>query len=312
MTLGALFLGAAALAPSAQAQSCGDSVTLVHSSYPADGAMGVPTNTPLYLYGPELAIGTSDITLQAASGEAVSFEARAADGGLFVDAFLGFNPNTTYELTVASRESDEEWSATFTTGTGPAILVQLRAPDVVVSVIEQDRGTCGVVSAICVIGSVPLSMTLEVLVRDEVLSLGGGQPAPAYAANGGNVAANECIEVRVREPGGSVSASTRFCGAALGRFELAANAPAPSSCQPYSNIANGNTDDPESSSSDSGSSDSGGCALVASGVASGAGGLLFGLSVLLAALRRRIDMPSARLTVAPRSAGRTRRARDTE
>jgi hypothetical protein len=278
MTFGALFLGAAALAPSAQAQSCANSVTLVHSSYPADGAMGVPTNTPLFIYGPEVEVATSTITLQDASGEAPLFSARPAEGGLLVDAYLGLDPNTTYEVTVTS--GGDEWSATFTTGTGPAPLVQLRAPDVVVSVIEQDRGTCGVVSAICVTGSVPLSMTQEVLVGNEVLSLGGGQPLPVYPGNVGPIAANACIDVRVREPGGAVSESTRVCGADLGRFQLAANAPAPSSCQPYSTVAS-TADDPEPSSSDSG-----GCAMGAPRVASGVGGLLFGLSILITARRR--------------------------
>jgi hypothetical protein len=282
MTLGALFLGAAALAPSAQAQSCVNLSAFVHSSYPADGAMGVPTNTPLFIYGPELEVSNSTVTLQDASGEVPSFNARPAEGGLLVDAYLGLDPNTTYEVSVTSAAGDE-WSATFTTGTGPAVPVQLRAPEVVVSLIEQDRGTCGVVTAICVIGSVPLSMTQEVVVGGQVLSLGGGQPAPAYAANGMDVAANGCVDVRVREPGGAVSAPTRLCGAALGRFELAANAPAPSSCQPYSDITDNadNADDSESSASDSG-----GCAMGASGAASGAGGLLFGLSVLLTARRR--------------------------
>jgi hypothetical protein len=284
MTLGALFLAAAALAPSAHAQSCGNAVALVHSSYPADGAMGVPTNTPLYIYGPDVDVASSTITLQEASGEAVAFEARAAAGGLFVDAFLGFAPNTTIEVTVTSR-TGQGWSASFTTGSGPAIRVQLRAPEVGVSVIEQDRGACGVVSAICVIGSVPLSMTLEVLVGNEVLSLGGGQPVPAYTAQGGTVAANDCIDVRVREPGGVVSDATRLCGAAIGRFELAANAPPPASCQPFSNIADGNA---EPDDDDDDSSDSGGCAMGAGapGVASGAGALLLGLSVLLTARRR--------------------------
>jgi hypothetical protein len=282
MTLGALFLAAAALAPRAQAQACSSSVTVVHSSYPADGDTGVPTNTPLYVYGPELGVATSEVTLENESGEAVSIDVQPAEGGLFIDAFLGLDPNTTYELTVTPR-GDEEWSATFTTGTGPATPVQLRAPDVGVSVIDQDKGACGVVSAICVIGSVSARRTLEVLVGEEVLSLGGGEPVPAYMASGGNVAANGCIEVRVREPGGSVSDSTKLCGAELGRFELAANAPAPSSCQPYRNVpAPGDADDSESSSSDSG-----GCAVGASGRASWAGGLSFGFSALLVARWRR-------------------------
>jgi hypothetical protein len=274
--LGALFLGAAGLAAPAQAQSCDAAVSAVHSSYPADGAMGVPTNAPLYLYGPELDADTTEVTLEDESGADVMIDVQAADGGLLVDAFLGLDPSTTYELTVASGAGDEEWSASFTTGAGPAMIVQLRPPDVGVSVIEQDRGTC-VVSAICVIGSVSAQRTLEVVVGGQVLSLGGGQPAPAYAVNGGAIGANACIEVRVREPGGSVSAATRLCGAQLGRFELEANAAAPTSCQAYRTVPAADDDDSESSS------DSGGCALGASGAASGAGGLLLGLSALLAA-----------------------------
>jgi hypothetical protein len=290
MTLATLFLGAAGLAAPARAQSCGEAVNVVHSSYPADGAMGVPTNAPLYIYGPELDAVTSDVTLEDESGTAVMIDVQAADGGLLVDAFLGLDPNTTYELTVSSGAGGEEWSASFTTGARPAMIAQLRPPDVGVSVIEQDRGTCGVVSAICVIGSVSAGRTLELLIGDEVLSLGSGQPAPAYAVDSGAIAANACIDVRVREPGGSVSEATRLCGNELGRFELAANAPAPTSCQAYRTVAVAAADDDSESSSDSG-----GCALgAASRAASGTGGLLLGLAVLVAARRRRRSAAGAR------------------
>jgi hypothetical protein len=277
VALGALCLGASALAPSAQAQSCGDPAPIVHSSYPADGATGVPTNAPLVLYGPELGSDT-EIALSDESGAAASIDVQAVDGGVLVDAFLGLEASTTYELTVSAAGGGDEWSASFTTGTGPATPVQLRAPDVTVSVVEQDRGSCGVVSAICVIGSVSASRTLEVSVGDEVMSLGGGEPGPAFPASGGAVGASACIEVRVREPGGSVSQPTRLCGAELSRFELAANAAAPTSCRAYAPAAE---DDEEESSSESG-----GCALSAPGAASGLGGLSLGLAALLTARRR--------------------------
>ena len=280
MTLGAVLL-AATLAPSAQAQSCADSVPLVHSSYPADGATGVPTNAPLYLYGPELESGTSNVTLQDESGEVASISLQAVDGGLTVDAFLGLDPNTTYELAVTG--ADETWSATFTTGRGPATRVQLNPPDVELSVIHQDRGACGVVTAICVNGSASSGRTLEVLVGDEVLSLGDGEPVPTYAARGGNVAADECIRIRQREPGGAVSATLRFCGSAYRTFELPANAAAPQSCEPYRDGSEpSDGDDSESAP------DSGGCVMGgASRAATGAGGVWLGLFVLLAACRRR-------------------------
>jgi Big-like domain-containing protein len=292
LTLGALLLGAVTLAPSAQAQSCSTD-TVVNSSYPADGATGVPTNAPLYIYGSELDAG-SDVTLQDDGGMAVSIDVQAADGGLLIDAFLGLDPNTTYELTVT--DGGEEWSASFTTGAGPATRVQLRAPDVGVSVIDQDRGACGVVSAICVIGTVSARRTLEVVIGDEVLSV-GDEPAPAYTASAGPIAANGCVEVRVREPGGSVSETTRVCGDDLGRFELAANAPAPTSCQAYRTVAAGDDDDDDSDSS----SESGGCAMGASGAASGVGGLFVGAFALLAARCRSARKGQRKLGSGPAS-----------
>jgi hypothetical protein len=283
IVLGALFLGAAAVASSAQAQSCSDPNS-VHSSYPVDGAMGVPTNTPVFLYGSDLTATTHDVTLEGGTGD-VSFEVQATEGGLLVDAFLGFAPSTAYELTVTPRAGGDVWSATFTTGTGPATLVQLEAPDVTVSVIDQEQGSCGVVSAICVNGSVPARMTFEAIVGGEVVSLGGGQPVPVFLPNSGNVASNGCVDVRVREPGGNVSPTTRVCGSALGRFELADGAAAPRSCQPYNVVPSGEDDgDSDLESSDSGG---GGCTLSAPGTGSGAGGLLLGLSALLAAQQRR-------------------------
>lgn len=294
LALGALSLGAALPAPSAHAQSC-DEPVVVHSSYPADGAMGVPTNTPVYLYGPELEIGTHDITLEDGSGTEPSIEVLPAEGGLLVDAFLGLQPSTTYDVTVTPRAGGEGWSATFTTGTGPSTPVQLEAPIVGVSVINQVQGSCGVVSAICatVAGGVPARMTIEVLVGEEVLSLGGGQPAPAYPAVAAAIASNACIDVRVREPGGFVSPATRRCGDEIERFELAENAPVPTSCQAYAVLPDPPmTPAPGTPSRDDdvgeSSADSGGCALGTSPVAPGAGGFLLALSALLAArLRRR-------------------------
>ena len=269
LAFGALAFGALTLAAPAQAQSCDPD--RVHSSYPTDGATAVPTNTAIYVYGPELAVSSHDVALEAASGAAVEdLDVRATEGGLLVEPIFGLSPSTRYELTLAPRGGGAAWSTSFTTGAGPATAVQLEAPDVTVSVINRDNGACGEVSAICVIGSVPERMTLEVLVGDEVLSLGGGQPAPAYPASGGTVASNECVEVRVREPGGFVSETTRVCGDDIERFESDS---APTSC-----LSLGEADDDEESG--------GGCSLGTAGAASGGAGLVLLLGALLG-LRRR-------------------------
>lgn len=277
ISLGALALGAVLLAPSAQAQSC-DPAPTVRSSYPADGAMGVPTNAPVFVYGPALDIDDAEVTLQDGAGQDVPFEVTAVEGGLLIDAYLGFARNTRHELGVSAGGDD--WAASFVTGTGPAVLAgEIPAPDVSISVIEQDTGSCGVVSAICVIGAVPARLSLEVVVGDEVMSLGGGEPVPAFPASAGPIANDACIEARLREPGGFVSEPTRICGNALGRFELSANAAAPRSCAAYAS-APAPADDAESS-------ESGGCGMARSGATPSAAALLLGLSALLVARQRR-------------------------
>ena len=275
-SLCAIALGAVTLAPPAQAQSC-EPEPSVHSSYPADGAMGVPTNAPVYLYGPALDVDDTDITLQDAAGEDVPLEVMAVEGGLMIDAFLGFARNTRHELTVSVGGDD--WAASFVTGTGPAIIPgELMAPEVSISVIEQDRGSCGVASAICVIGSIPERLTVEIVTEDEVMSLGGGEPPPTFLANAGSIGADACIRARVREPGGFVSAARRICGNELDRFELAANAAVPRSCDAYQRATE--SDDEESS-------ESGGCAVTSSRATPGAAGLLLSLAALLVARQRR-------------------------
>jgi hypothetical protein len=272
----ALCLGAATFAPSVQAQACSDPIS-VHSSSPADGATGVPINTPVFVWGPALTVNGFDITLEASNGQAVMVEVLEAEGGggLLVDPFLGLAASTRYELTVAPRAGGEAWSASFTTGTGTAAPVQLEAPEVTVRVIEQNTGTC-YATAICVSAEIPARMALEVVVRDEVMNLGRNSDTPAFLATE-SVASNGCVTVRVREPGGLLSPTTRVCGDDLERFVLEdPDSPTPRSC---SNI--------ESNSADGGSEDAGGCALGTPGTASGAGGLLVGLSALLIARQRR-------------------------
>src|SRR5688572_20918841 len=111
LALGAF--GALSLAPPAQAQSCDpDSI---HSSYPADGAMGVPTNTAIFVYGPELSTSSHDVTLEDGSGAAVEdLDVRATEGGLLIEPIFGLTPSSSYELTLTPNAAGEAWSASFT------------------------------------------------------------------------------------------------------------------------------------------------------------------------------------------------------
>lgn len=291
LALGALALGALMFASPAQAQSC-DPDTAVHSSYPADGAMGVPTNTAIFVYGPDLEVDSHVVALEDGSGAAVEdLDVRATEGGLLIEPIFGLTPSSRYELTLTPDGGGEAWSATFNTGTGPATPVQLEAPAVAVSIINRNSGSCGNVPAICVTRtaaadeafSIPARMSLEILVGDEVLSVPGGQPVPAFTAGGGSIAADACVEVRIREPGGFVSEETRVCGNAISRVDLAASAAAPTSCLAYAPAPARNDEDDEE---DDDGEESGGCALGSTGAASGGAGLVLLLGTLLG-LRRR-------------------------
>lgn len=277
-TIGALCLGAVALAPPAEAQSCDREVT-AHSSFPANGATNVATNAPVYIYGPGLNADNTEITAQDAAGEDVGLTSMTIEGGLLIDAFLGFAPRTRYELTV-SPQGGEPWSTAFTTGAGPTVPgvgLQQAAPDVDVSVIEQGSGTC-LSSAVCVNGEISDRVSVEIVVGNEVMSVSGGTLRPGFLAQGEKVGGSACINVRVRDPGGYVSNSTRVCGSDIARYELAETAAVPQSCQAFRAADDDDTE---------GSSESGGCNMVASGAAPGAAGLLLGLCALFAARQRR-------------------------
>src|SRR5688572_3378152 len=111
LALGAF--GALSLALPAQAQSCDpDSI---HSSYPADGAMGVPTNTAIFVYGPELSTGRHDVKLEDGGVAAVEdLDVRANEGGFLIQPLVGLTASSSYELTLTPNAAGDAWSASLT------------------------------------------------------------------------------------------------------------------------------------------------------------------------------------------------------
>ena len=223
--LGAIF--AAAL--SAPSQACSYAQVVIQSSFPADGATGVPTNIAISIYGPDIRTGGYNYSLRTGSGEGVPFEGvPAAPGGLSVHPFQGFEPDTTYVLGVSVDDQLVD-SVTFTTGSGLEATPPPRdAPDVDVAVFDYPFGTCGTVTGVCVRGT-PATGSLEAWVGEEVLRQPSVAPSLHVRAYSAPVAIDECVEVRVRGASGTLSEPAIACGATLPRYHL----PAPSQVAQY-------------------------------------------------------------------------------
>ena len=294
----------------APAEACTLARVGIQSTFPRDGAVGVPPNAPLLVYGPD--IGGSVFILREADGGLVPFEVSPAGPlGLRYLPFQGLEPNTTYELGLRLSEEDREEIVTFTTGEiqrGPQPLPL--PPEVEVRLIDTTVAAdmCGPRTGICLRGNVPDDGSLEVWVGEDVIAVPGGSSDPVFRAYSTPVRSDECIEVRVRSLAGAVSEPTTFCEGELPRMDIAsvggdwrcasafAATPSPWHGNPpgaypgAGNIA-GDAGDAVPSGGDVAEPSpmvvEGGCALRPTAAASGASGLLLGLAALLVARQRR-------------------------
>lgn len=296
----ALLLGAA-LSPS-PAQACSYPIVVMEASYPERDAVDVPTNAVLFAYGSELGSGDEVILLDA-QGSIVPLEVRpVTPSGFDLVPLRELEPSSRYLLRAVGP--DDTSAVLFTTGSGPAALpAQLEAPSVAVLAIDYSMGTCGEQTAICTGLSHPAGTTLEVRTGDGVLQ----RPlstSPWSRFYGGQLGADDCVEVRVRDVRGNRSEPAHVCGEAIERVRVEGDPPG---CRDYTistepdasrqgngqvvAAAPGNTepelDDPLPDAAPPGAR-SGGCSVnqrSAGGL--GAGGLLLGMTALLTALRRR-------------------------
>lgn len=221
LSFGAFALGVVGLPGSAEACSLGR--IGIQSSFPRDGAVGVPPSAPVVVYGPDL--GSHGYIFRDAEGNSVPFEGLpAAGGGLRFLPFQGLEPNTTYEFGLRHDDDGFEDIVTFTTGEtrrGPHPLPV--PPEVEVRLIDTslDNDMCGPRTGICLRGDAPEGSTLEVWVGDDVIAVPSGSGDPVFRAYATPVRSDECIEVRVRSQAGDLSEPTTFCEDDLPRFDSA-------------------------------------------------------------------------------------------
>lgn len=207
-----------------RAQACSRALHVIESAYPERGAVEVPTNVVLFVYGPDLD-SADDVELRNANGDVVPVDARPAEpSGFDLFPLAELEPNQNYELRApAESELTSPW---FTTGSGPAeIPQQLGAPALDVRMLNHALGSCGDVTRICLHASPQPSTTFEVRVGEEVLSGRSAHPSIPYEEYGQGLAHGECLEVRTRDARGNRSEPSIACGDALQHVWLSLNVP---------------------------------------------------------------------------------------
>lgn len=240
--LSALLGAAVTLAP-APAGACSWGQVIVEASYPRAGALDVPTNAVLFLYGPGVTT-TEELQLLDASGRSVALEVRAAmPSGFDLTPLQPLQPNQTYQL----LPSGSPYALLeFTTGSGPAAVPEgLSAPELDVVQFSYSLGTCGVLAGLCVDTSTAPDTTLEVRVGSEVLGPGSGPPWPLYRAYSQALANDDCVEVRARDVRGHRSEPRTLCGSDIARFELSGATDVQYNCDNYLDYVPGGAPRPE-------------------------------------------------------------------
>jgi len=227
----ALLAAAVSLVP-APARACSWAQVVLEASYPRAGAVDVPTNAVLFVYGPGLG-ATEELQLLDPSGQRVAFEARAAvPSGFDLTPLEPLQPNQVYQL--LPDGSAIYPLLEFTTGSGPATVPEsLSAPELDVVQFSYALGSCGVLSGLCLDTSTAPDTTLEVRVGSEVLAPGSGAPWPLTRAYSQALGDGDCVEVRARDVRGHRSEPRTACGSDIARFELQGNFTTEYTCDNY-------------------------------------------------------------------------------
>lgn len=215
------------LVPS-RARACSIDLSYLEFVSPVMGAVGVPTNAAIFVQGPAT-ISADAIELVDADGALVSIEARRVSPlGFDIIPSAELLPNHDYtlwarwvgdtELPPGAMRPSRDKSIPFTTGPGPAsVPAQLDPPELDVRVLQYNFGSCGLQTGTCVKAPRPPDTTLELLIDGEVVRADLVDPWPRYS---GPLAADACIEVRVRDVRGNRSESSVACGERLERVWL--------------------------------------------------------------------------------------------
>lgn len=318
--LPAALLAAAVALHSAPAAACSYALRAIDASYPEAGAVGVPVNAVLFVYGHSLSAAAVQLLEDDGTDVPVQIE-PAEPSGFDVRPLSPLEPERTYELRALTVQGNIDPPVRFTTGTGPAAIPErVETPELDLAVLLYPPGPCGEQQGLCLDTAAPPGTTLEVRIGEEVLlTAPPSYPSTWFGAYGTYLSETQCLEVRARDVRGRRSAPRTVCGADAHRIEVPPNAPISYTCQNYAELTQARDsesfdDDPgfgihpdAGVTSGTGAADggrpepqyvtiaangpepaaSGGCQLLGSTARSSAGMLSMGLLALLSMRRRR-------------------------
>jgi hypothetical protein len=215
---GALLL--AALAPS-PAQACTSDAGNVQFEMPGIG-IDVATNAVFFVQAPAPIAEDGIELIDFAGLKGVPIEVRwLSPSSANVAPRDELLPDHSYLLRVTTPEFGER-TRSFGTGPGPlGIPARLEAPVLDRRVLRFRDDACGEFTAICADAPHPADTTLEVTLDGRTVEPGLPPQLPHFLARDQSLAADSCIEVRVRDVRGNRSEPSVACGELLRTFWLA-------------------------------------------------------------------------------------------
>jgi hypothetical protein len=209
------------LAP-APARACSYASFTIEASFPASGAVDVPTNGVLFLYG-SLGVNTG-FTLLDEAGIEVAIEVSPAEPrGVTIRPLAELAPETQHELRLGDESAYSEPLSDrieFTTGSGPRARSELPpAPSVGMTELTWP-GACDPIHAMCVDGVAPAGYVMQIDIDHEVLLVQSPSEVPVRRFANLDYPDGACIDVRFRGLLGDLSPATRLCGSDVERIAL--------------------------------------------------------------------------------------------
>jgi hypothetical protein len=290
-------LGVSSLARPARA--CSFLEVAIESSYPASGAVGVPTNVVLYVSGEQVV--PDWLSLESATGERVATSIRRVlPTGFDVTPAIELEPNQHYLLVYPNIDSigPSTVSIEFETGDGPAAPALLPPPELAGAVVLGATETACPYARLCLepggSGTALFAAHPEIQLSEwQASGTLGGLYGMAYVPD-------DCLQVWRRDALGNRSEVVELCGADVPSFAVSARAGLPS-CQEFRHdlLAAANPDadaaaDANPDADAAAAADAAGCSLAAPGTRASSGVCLGSVLALLAAVgvRRRRRAPA--------------------
>ena len=205
------------------ARACSYAAFTIEAAYPMSGAVEVPTNGVLFLYG-SIGVDTG-FTLIDDAGIEVPIEVSPAEPrGVTIRPLAELAPEAHHELHLGDEYAYSGRSSErieFTTGSGPRAPSETPpAPSVGMTELTWP-GVCDPIHVMCVDGVAPAGYVMQIDIDGEVLLVQRPSEVPVRRFANLDYPDGACIDVRFRGLLGDMSPTTRLCGSDVERVALA-------------------------------------------------------------------------------------------